>query len=347
MRWSFAAACPLQAGAKGGGVAGNPLERPLVRGRIDQQEIRVFDGVDEVLRRCSRHEAGIVREPPVLGGELYDVLFAFAVDHVAAQEPGGDERGVRRHVAGALQELTGRKRPGKEECFEKGELFPGELSSTLEVRAQGVECRHGSRRFGREYATESVATSWHAAWRAEYHGSTSMPEPLRLAFLGCGFITRVHSRHLRSLAGDVVCSYASRDRGKAEAFCREYRGAASYAGYTAAIEDPRVDAVVVAVPPRFHLDLTLQALEAGKHVLVEKPAYLRMADYRSSLEARNRAGRVVLVGENDHYKPLAQCLRRLLAEDVIGEMVFAHFTTHREKAQDRGRLAQRRRRGRR
>jgi UDP-N-acetylglucosamine 3-dehydrogenase len=163
-----------------------------------------------------------------------------------------------------------------------------------------------------------------------------MPEPLRVAFLGCGFITRVHSRHLRSLAGDVVGSYASRDKGRAEAFCREYRGGASYAGYTAAIEDPRVNAVVIAVPPRFHLDLTLQALEAGKHVLVEKPAYLRMADYRIALEARNRAGRVVLVGENDHYKPLARCLRRLLARGVIGEMVFAQFTTIAKKLKTAG-----------
>ena len=154
-----------------------------------------------------------------------------------------------------------------------------------------------------------------------------MSEPLRLAFLGCGFITRVHSRMVRSLAADVVCSYASRDNGRAEAFRRDYRGAAAYASYTAAIEDPRVDAVVVAVPPRFHLDLTLQALGAGKHVLVEKPAYPGMTDYRTALEARNRAGRVVLVGENDHYKPLARCLRRLLADGVIGEMVFAHFTT--------------------
>ena len=154
-----------------------------------------------------------------------------------------------------------------------------------------------------------------------------MPEPLRIAFLGCGFITRVHSRRLRSLRSDVVCSYASRDKDRAEAFCREYGGAGSYADYTAAIEDPRVEAVVIAVPPRFHLDLTLQALEAGKHVLVEKPAYLRMADYHTVLEARNRAGRVVFVGENDHYKPLAVCLRRLLAEGVIGELVFAHFSS--------------------
>ena len=77
-----------------------------------------------------------------------------------------------------------------------------------------------------------------------------MPEPLRIAFLGCGFITRVHSRNLRSLKGDIVCSYASRDRAKADAFCRDHGGAGSYADYAAAIEDPRIEAVVIAVPPR-------------------------------------------------------------------------------------------------
>src|SRR5688500_16025011 len=154
-----------------------------------------------------------------------------------------------------------------------------------------------------------------------------MPEPLRIAFLGCGFITGVHSRHLRALKGLVIPSYASRDRAKAEAFCGKYGGVGTYADYAAAIQDPRVDAVVIAVPPRFHLDLTLQALEAGKHVLVEKPAFMRMEDYRTVVEARDRAQRVVLVGENDHYKPLAVTLRKLLAEGIIGDMVFAHFTT--------------------
>ena len=82
------------------------------------------------------------------------------------------------------------------------------------------------------------------------------------------------------------------------------------------------------MPPRFHLDLTLQALAAGKHVLVEKPAFLAMDGLRHGRwRAQDRAGRVVLVGENDHYKPLAVTLRRLLAEGAIGEMVFAHFTT--------------------
>ena len=153
-----------------------------------------------------------------------------------------------------------------------------------------------------------------------------MSEPLRLAFLGCGFITRVHSRHLRTLRHEIACSYASRDESRARAFCGEFGGTV-HAGYAAAIQDPGVDAVVIAVPPRFHVDLTRQALEAGKHVLVEKPAFLHMADYRAMVDLRNHAKRVVLVGENDHYKPLAACLRRLVAQRVIGEMVFAHFTT--------------------
>jgi predicted dehydrogenase len=150
---------------------------------------------------------------------------------------------------------------------------------------------------------------------------------VRVAFLGCGFITRVHSRHLRALRPDFECAYASRDAGRAEAFRVRYGGFASFPDYASAIADPRVDAVVIAVPPAFHRDLALEALAAGKHVLVEKPAFPRLEDYRAVAAARDAAGRVVIVGENDHYKPLAVRLRALLAENAIGEMVFAHFTT--------------------
>ena len=165
---------------------------------------------------------------------------------------------------------------------------------------------------------------------------SSSREPIHIAFLGCGFITGVHSRHIRRLGGLIVPAYASRDRAKADAYRAMYGGSRSYPDYAAAIHDPRIQAVVVAVPPRFHLELALQALAAGKHVLVEKPAFPLLVDYRTVIDARNRAGRVVLVGENDHYKPLAVCLRAQLAAGAIGEMVFAHITTlaRRLKAAD-------------
>jgi predicted dehydrogenase len=154
-----------------------------------------------------------------------------------------------------------------------------------------------------------------------------MAQSVRIAFLGCGFITAVHSRHLRALGGDVVRAYASRDRARADDYCRRFGGAQAFGSYDAAIDDASIDALVIAVPPAFHLGLALRALERGKHVLVEKPAFPRTEDYAAVMAARDRAGRVVLVGENDHYKPLAVELRKLLARGAIGDMLLAHFVT--------------------
>jgi predicted dehydrogenase len=148
-----------------------------------------------------------------------------------------------------------------------------------------------------------------------------------VAFLGCGFIAAVHSRHLARMREEFRCSYASRDVRRAEEMRRRFAGLRAYDGYAAALADPSVDAVVVAVPPRLHLDLALEALRAGKHALVEKPAFLLRSDYEQVRKLRDEAGLVVGVGENDHYKPLAVTLRRLLAQGTIGELVLAQFTT--------------------
>ena len=165
-----------------------------------------------------------------------------------------------------------------------------------------------------------------------------MPQPLRLAFLGCGFITRVHSRHLRALGGEIVCGYASRDRAKADGILPRVSAAlAATPTIATAIADPAVDAVVVAVPPRFHLDLTLQALAAGKHVLVEKPAFLTHGRLPGGASTRATAPGASCWSARTITTSRWRCtLRRLLADGAIGEMVFAHFTTiaHRLKTAD-------------
>ena len=99
-----------------------------------------------------------------------------------------------------------------------------------------------------------------------------------------------------------------------------------------AFADPANDAVVVAVPPRWHLELTMKALESGKHVLVEKPAFPALDDYRTAIAARDAGRRVVIVGENDHYKPAAVYLRKLLRRGTIGDLVFATFSTVANRA---------------
>jgi UDP-N-acetylglucosamine 3-dehydrogenase len=133
------------------------------------------------------------------------------------------------------------------------------------------------------------------------------------------------------MRADVVCSYASRDPERAAEYQRRFAGVGHYGSYDEPLRDPAVDAVVVALPTRYHRELTLRALEIGKHVLVEKPAFPNSDDYQAVIEARALADRVVLVGENDHYKPLCVELRRLLASGVIGELVFGHFVTIMKK----------------
>jgi UDP-N-acetylglucosamine 3-dehydrogenase len=143
-------------------------------------------------------------------------------------------------------------------------------------------------------------------------------EPINLAFLGCGGVTRTHSRTLRKF-GDVRRFYASRDRARAEAFNAELGGAGAFT-YDGALADPRIDAVLIATPPSSHLELTLAALAAGKHVIVEKPPFLRAADFDAVERARDAAGRRVMVAENYFYKPLADALRLHIARGDIGEV---------------------------
>ncbi|HEX5726130.1 MAG TPA: Gfo/Idh/MocA family oxidoreductase [Longimicrobiaceae bacterium] len=143
--------------------------------------------------------------------------------------------------------------------------------------------------------------------------------PLGLAFLGCGLAARIHARVLRKVDPGVHRLYASRDRTKAEECSRRLGGSGAFGSYAEAIADPRVGAVVVCTPPSSHLELTLAALAAGKHVVVEKPPFLRVEDFDTVRAARDAAGRRVLVAENYFYKPLLETLRGVIASGAVGE----------------------------
>jgi len=142
---------------------------------------------------------------------------------------------------------------------------------------------------------------------------------LKLAFLGCGFATRLHSRTLRKAPG-VERFYASRDAGRAEEYRARYRGAGSFGSYDAAIEDPAIDVVLIGTPPSSHLELTRQALRAGKHVIVEKPPFPRSSDFDEVEALVAATGRRVFVAENYFFKPMLVELRALLGSGVIGEV---------------------------
>jgi predicted dehydrogenase len=159
-------------------------------------------------------------------------------------------------------------------------------------------------------------------------------QPLNLAFLGCGYATRLHSRTLARVDPGVHRFYASRDSERAEAYSRKHGGSGHFGSYEAALGDPSIDVVLVATPPDSHLDLTLRALRAGKHVIVEKPPFLHASDFESVIETRREADRQVLVAENYFYKPLTSALRRALEDRAVGDVLFVHVNALKEQHVD-------------
>jgi len=143
---------------------------------------------------------------------------------------------------------------------------------------------------------------------------------LHLAVLGCGAIAQAHARTLARFGSRVRLGFASRDESRAADYRTRFRGFASYSGYDQALQDPRVGAILITTPPANHLTLTLDALRAGKHVLVEKPAFMHSTDVDDVEAAAEEAGRRVLVAENYCYKPITLLLKRLIDFGEIGEV---------------------------
>ncbi len=149
---------------------------------------------------------------------------------------------------------------------------------------------------------------------------------MHLALLGTGLAAEIHSKALAAVAPGVRRSYASRDSARAAAAARRFGSAGHYGSYEAALADASVDVVLVGLPPSLHLDWTLNALAAGKHVIVEKPPFLRSDDVPTVEDAATRAGRRVFVAENYFYKPLTRLLRRLVRGGDLGEVRFIQLT---------------------
>jgi predicted dehydrogenase len=153
---------------------------------------------------------------------------------------------------------------------------------------------------------------------------------MKLAFLGCGKIAKAHAKRLRK--HDVDVGFASRDAARCEQFARENNGKA-YGTYEQALGSD-VDAVAVVTPPDSHLSLTLAALAAGKHVVLEKPPLLRAADFTEVADAAAKAGKHVFVAENYQYKPLLGRIRSLLADGMIGDPLFVHVNAIKKQRAD-------------
>jgi predicted dehydrogenase len=112
------------------------------------------------------------------------------------------------------------------------------------------------------------------------------------------------------------------DDGRAEDFRRRHPGVWVESDYDAALADPRIEAVAIATPPHTHYNLVRRALEAGKHVLVEKPL-ARTSDEAAKLVAlADELGLVMMPGHTFVYSPSVNKVRELIQTDELGEIYF-------------------------
>jgi len=146
---------------------------------------------------------------------------------------------------------------------------------------------------------------------------------LRLALVGCGAIARWHLTALAAAAPRTsVTAVVDVDLARAVALAQE-TGADPFDSLEAAVAGGHFDAVLVMVPHHRHEAVTVEALRAGKHVLLEKPLASTLESAERIVQAAREAATVVLVAENAQYWPEILVAGRCLEAGAVGEVITA------------------------
>jgi len=165
----------------------------------------------------------------------------------------------------------------------------------------------------------------------------------RFVLLGTGFFARKWLETLKSRGDCEVVGIASRAAGRAEELKRDFDlpGAVVYPSWEAATEKGAADGMLITLPQMLHPQATIRALQAGLHVLVEKPLSLDLASARTVYEeARRHPNLAVMVNQNYRWRPHIQALRRGIREGRVGRVGHVMFDVRqqiRRKTVDRWR----------
>ncbi len=148
--------------------------------------------------------------------------------------------------------------------------------------------------------------------------------PLGFAIVGCGHIAQRHSLHAQK-AGRLwgVCDI-HRERVMTLAHERGCKPFMDYGQMLKALQD-RADVIAICTPNNLHCVQTIQAFEAGYHVLCEKPMALTVHDCGEMIKAGERANRRLFIVKQNRYNPAIQHLRRLLDDGVLGRVYSVHL----------------------
>lgn len=148
----------------------------------------------------------------------------------------------------------------------------------------------------------------------------SSAPPLKWGILGPGAIAVQFARGVNDQTQASIVASGSRSLERAQAFAGEYGGAA-YGSYEDLVADPEVEAVYIATPHSHHRDHALLAIEAGKHVLVEKAFTLNEAQAHQVIDAARKAGVFLMEAMWTRHLPHIHELREIVRRGDIGEVV--------------------------
>ncbi len=146
--------------------------------------------------------------------------------------------------------------------------------------------------------------------------------PLRIGVLGAARITPMALiRPARDLPEAEIVAVAARDQSRARKFASKHGIPRVRASYDELLADPEIDAVYNPLPNGLHCEWTVRALDAGKHVLCEKPIASNEAEARSMAAAAERTGLVLAEAFHWRYHPLADRMREIVTTGALGSVL--------------------------
>uniref|UniRef100_UPI00301ADFDA Gfo/Idh/MocA family protein n=1 Tax=Oceanobacillus massiliensis TaxID=1465765 RepID=UPI00301ADFDA len=162
-----------------------------------------------------------------------------------------------------------------------------------------------------------------------------MRDKLKIAIIGCGGIA--NGKHLPSLSKleqVEISAFCDIVIERAEKAAKEYGGAdaKTYVDYKELLQDKSIDVVHVCTPNISHMEISVAALESGKHVMCEKPMAKSTEEARLMVEAAERTGQKLTIGYNNRFRPDSQYLHNLCKRGDLGEIYYAKAHAIRRRA---------------
>ena len=145
--------------------------------------------------------------------------------------------------------------------------------------------------------------------------------PLRIGILGAARIAPSAIIFPAQATGHQLVAVGARDKGRAELFAKQYQIEKAYGSYQQVLDDPNVNVIYNALHNGAHAPWNIKALEAGKHVLSEKPSASNAAEAKEVSAAVSKSGKVFMEGFHYYYHPVFQRALAIIKSGEIGEVI--------------------------